>query len=97
MTFWNKVQQGVKSAAAEAEKQARSARLGMQIGDVESNIRQKTRDLGESALALIREGKLTEPTFDGIVAEIAQLEARLAELRAEQAEIQSATPGPPAP
>jgi len=93
MTFWNKVQQGVSRAAAEAEKQARSARIGMQIGDVESTIGQKTQDLGGSALALIRAGKLTEPSFDGIVEEITQLEARLAELRGELAEVQAATPG----
>lgn len=99
MTFWNKVQQGVKTAAAEAEKQARIARLGLQINEVDSNVRQKTKDLGDAALKLIREGglKLNEPELDAVVAEITQLEARLSELRAEQAEIQAGPPAAPAP
>ena len=89
MTFWNKVQQGAKSAAAEAEKQARSARLGMQIRELESDIGQKTKELGDTALGLIRAGTLTEPAFENVVAEITRLEARLAELRGEQSQLQA--------
>jgi len=94
MTFWNKVQQGVGRAAAEAEKQARTARINMQINDAESTIRQKKKDLGETAFELIRAGKLAEPALDSIVLEIGQQESRLAELRGELAEVQAA-PGTP--
>ena len=89
MTFWNKVQQGVGRAAAEAEKQARIARLGMQIGEVEGSIRQKKQELGDKALGLIRSGDLKDPSLDPTVEEIGKDEARLAELRAELAQIQS--------
>lgn len=94
MTFWNKVQHGVSRAAEEAEKQARTARISMQIGDVESSIRQKKKDLGDTAFDLIRAGKLAEPSLDSIVQEIGQQEARLADLHSELAETQPAPPGP---
>src|SRR5438105_2548083 len=89
MTFWNKVQGGVSRAAAEAEKQAKIARLSVQIGGVESTLRQKKQELGDAALELIRAQKLTEPSFDPILQGISEHEARLAELRAELAELQS--------
>jgi hypothetical protein len=90
MTFWNKVQHGVSRAAAEAEKQARTARINMQIGDVESTIREKMQLLGQTAFELIRAGQLAEPSLDSIVQEIGQQETRLAELRSELAEVQAA-------
>ena len=90
MTFWNKVQQGVGRAAAEAEKQARIARINMQIGDAESTIRQKKNELGDVAFGLIRDGKLAEPSFETIVAAIDEQEAKITELRGVLAEVQAA-------
>jgi hypothetical protein len=92
MTFWNKVQSGVSRAAAEAEKQAKITRLNFQVGEVQTAIRRKQQELGEAALQLARDGKLSDPAVDGIVEEIGGQETKLAELREQLAEVQGATP-----
>jgi hypothetical protein len=68
----------------------------MQVGEAESTIRQKKSQLGEMVLELVRAGKLSEPSFGGIVQEIGQQEARLAELRDELAETQPTSGSSPA-
>ena len=103
MTFWNKVQSGVSRAAAEAqsgmtraaaeaEKQTRIARLNMQMHEVEGAIRRHQQELGEAALKLIRDGKLSDPSLDGAVKSIGEEETRLAELKDQLAEAQSSAP-----
>jgi hypothetical protein len=86
MSFWDKVQSGVRSAAGEAEKQARIARLNLQIGEVEGAIRRKHQELGEAALELARQGKLSDPAVASVVSAITEQEASLAELREQLAE-----------
>jgi hypothetical protein len=93
VTFWNKVQQGVGRAAAEAEKTARIARIQVQMGEAEGTIRRKKSELGDLAYDLVREGKLVEPAFDPIVADVAAQETRLTELRSQLAEVQAPAPG----
>ncbi len=95
MTFWNKVQQGVGRAAAEAEKQARIARLNMQIGDAESGLKQLKADLGGAALELVRADKLNEPSLTTFVEQIGAQEKKISDLRAELAEIQTGPTTPP--
>jgi hypothetical protein len=92
MTFWNKVQSGVSRAAAEAEKQAKVTRLNFQVGEVQTTLRRKQQELGEVALQLARDGKLSDPAVDALVASIDEQEARMAELRAQVTEIQGAVP-----
>jgi uncharacterized protein with GYD domain len=92
MTFWNKVQSGMSRAAAEAEKQARIARLNMQLHDVEGTIRQQHQTLGEAALQLVRDGKLSDPALDSAVKSIDEQETRLAELKEQLAEAQNSAP-----
>ena len=54
MSFWNKVKTGVSKAAGEAEKQANLARLNMQIGDVKTEVRRKTYELGDAGWRCVR-------------------------------------------
>lgn len=96
MTFWNKVQSGVSRAAAEAERQGKITRINLQIGEVQNVIRGKQRELGEAAVKLAQEGKLSDPTVDPIVQSIAEQEQRIAELRNELAAVQGSA-SPPEP
>jgi hypothetical protein len=90
MTFWNKVQSSVSRAAAEAEKQAKNARVNLAIGEVEGTIRRHKQELSAKALELIRAGTVTEPSLQAIVGSITQQEGRLTELRRELGEGQPA-------
>jgi hypothetical protein len=94
MTFWNKVQQGVGRAAAEAEKQARLTRLNLQVGEAEGSLRKKKQDLGDVALKLCRDGKLAHPDLESLLPSIAEDEKRIAELQEQVAQLQAPTTQP---
>jgi hypothetical protein len=94
MAFWKNVQQGVTRAAAEAERQARITRLNLQIGDAQSILRSKQLELGQAALELARDHKLSDPGIDPLVEAIGDQEARLTELRDQLAEMAGTAPHP---
>jgi hypothetical protein len=91
MTFWKNVKQGVSRAATEAEKQARVTQLNFQVGEVETRIRRRKGELGEAALKLCREGRITDPDLAVIVEGISDEDAKLAELREQIAQVRETT------
>jgi uncharacterized protein YoxC len=90
MSLWDKVQRGVGRAAEEAEKQASIAKLGLDINGTNGEIRRKTTELGEQVLKLARGGELKHDTIDPLIADVDRLEARVAELEKQLAEIRTA-------
>ena len=93
MAFWQQVRRGVTKAAAEAEKQANIARLTLEINGVKGNIRRKVEELGDRALTFIRQGEIVEPSLGTIAHEIAELEARVAEIEKQIEEVRSTPTG----
>jgi len=91
MGIWDKVQRGVGRAAEEAEKQAAIAKLGLDINATNGEIRRKTTELGEGVLKLARSGDVKHDAIDPLVADVDRLEARVAELEKQLADIR-ATP-----
>ncbi len=89
MSFFQKVRQGVSSAATEAERQATIARLSLDVNGTKGAIRKKQEELGTLVLQLVREGELTHPAFHDAVEEITGLERRVAEVEAHIAEIRA--------
>ena len=57
----------------------------------------KQQELGEAALQLARDGKLSEPTLDPLVASIEEQDKHLSELREQLVEVQGTTSQPTAP
>ncbi len=90
MGIWDKVQRGVGRAAEEAEKQAAIAKLGLDINATNGEIRRKTTELGEEVLKLARSGDVKHDVIDPLVAEVDRLEARVAELEKQLADIRTA-------
>ena len=86
MSFWDQVRRGASKAATEAGKQTTIARLNYQMGEVKTELGRKTRELGDAALALCRQGELTQPSLTSIYGEITALEARIAELETQIAD-----------
>jgi hypothetical protein len=91
MTFWKNVKQGVSRAASEAEKQAKLTQLNFQVGEVETRIRRRKGELGDVALKLCREGRITDPDLVVIVQAISEEEARSAELREQMEQVRGSS------
>lgn len=87
MSFWQKVQGGVNRAAAEAEKQGNIVKLNLEISGAKGEISKKVTELGTLALQLHRQGELTHAGATSIVEEIDRLEARVADLEKQIAEL----------
>ncbi len=94
MGIWDKVQRGVGRAAEEAEKQAALAKLSIDVNATNGDIRKKTAEIGEEVLKLARSGDLKHDAIGPLVAEVDRLEAKVAELEKQLAEIRAAPTGP---
>jgi hypothetical protein len=90
MGIWDKVQRGVGRAAEEAEKQAAFAKFSLDINATNSEIRKRTAELGDEVLKLARSGELQHEAIGPRVAEVDRLEARVADLEKQLAELRAA-------
>jgi cell division protein FtsB len=89
MGIWDKVQRGVGRAAEEAERQASFAKLSLDINATNGEIRKRTAELGEEVLKLARSGDLQHDAIGPRVAEVDRLEARVAELEKQLADLRA--------
>jgi len=93
MALWDKLKRGVEIAADEAEKQATIARYSLELNGVRGQIRNKVESLGQVALDLYRKGAIDHPDMEALVVEISDLEARVAEIEKQIAEVREGGSG----
>ena len=94
MSFWQKVQRGVSSAASEAEKQANIAKLMVEVNGVKGSISKKYEEFGVLTARLVQQNEISHTAFQAPLDEIAGQESHLHELEARIAEMRGQGPGP---
>jgi hypothetical protein len=93
VSFWQKVQRGVSSAASEAEKQANIAKLSLDINGTKGSISKKYEELGILAAKLVKQEEISHAALQSAIEEITGMENHLHELEDRIAEVRGQATG----
>jgi hypothetical protein len=93
VSFWQKVQRGVSSAASEAEKQANIAKLSLEVNGAKGSISKKYEELGILAAKLVKQDEISHAALHTAIEEITGMESHLLELENRIAEIRGQAAG----
>ncbi|MBX6772649.1 MAG: hypothetical protein IRY83_13040 [Chloroflexi bacterium] len=83
MSLWDTVRQKAGKAAAEAERQAKIARLTVEISRTRGKITERLEEMGQVALELYRQGTIEHARLEPLAAEISKLEEHIKALEDE--------------
>jgi len=92
MKLWSSVRGQAEKMAFEAEKMVRIKKEEAAMDEVRKQLQSKQLGLGEVALGLFRSGALADPQVAALAEEIAGLEAKIAEHEARIAAIRAEQP-----
>jgi hypothetical protein len=93
VSFWQKVQRGVSSAASEAEKQATIAKLMLEVNGAKGSISKKHEELGILASKLVKQEEISHPALQSAIEEISSMENHVRDLEGRIAEVRGQPAG----
>jgi hypothetical protein len=91
---WQQVRQQLRRGLAVARERLAYQRdllmLRLEANSVRGDIRRKTRELGELALRLYRDGELTHPSLGPVVQDLTELERKASDVEQRISELRAA-------
>ena len=89
--LWDQVKRGANRAAAEAERQATIAKLGLEVNQIKGKIKDQLEGMGKTSLDLYRAGTIDHGSLEPFVVEIDKLERHVNEVEDQIASIKASS------